>query len=125
MLFYTDSTIWYPEHWSLVVELMEQTVDMHPLLDTWNELLLEVPASEADFLHQSVQAVFYVQGNGLVTDEIARLTARREAKRMQKPLLYVNLPGRFEEDGDVFHCPNEEIESLPEVERTWLRRPLQ
>jgi hypothetical protein len=131
MLLYAGPTSWYPEHWSLVVQLMEQTLDMHPLVGTWNELLLEVPPVEEDFVHQSVQAVFYVQGNGLIADEIARLIAKKEAKRMQKPLLFINLPGSVDVDGDLFHCPNDkdendaEAENLSKVEKAWLRRPIQ
>ncbi|CAB9499102.1 expressed unknown protein [Seminavis robusta] len=112
-LVYFDRYFWSgaDDDWRQVVSLMEDTIDRHPFVSTWNELVLEVPPSFQDFVENTVQAVFCIQGRGLVPDQIAKFWARREAKKMNKPLLYVNEKSlgtdeapRKEEETELFHC---------------------
>lgn len=99
--------VWKSSEWTSALQLMEEVLDDHPSLDIWNELVLQVPSSdsEADFANHTVQAVFYVKENGLVMDEVAREIAKREANRMNKPLMYIILPDDLDDGNhDLFHC---------------------
>ncbi|KAL3912073.1 MAG: hypothetical protein SGILL_007029 [Bacillariaceae sp.] len=119
-LIYVGHKSWKGNEWVDAVQLMELAVDDHPGLAVWNELVLEVPTgpSEAEFANHTVQAVFYMKGNGLVMDEIAYRTARREAKRMGKPLMYIDLDRVQDSEQDLFHCESsDEQEHLLSSER--------
>jgi hypothetical protein len=108
---YQGHQVWKPEEWTTVVQLLEDALDEHPNLYVWNELVLDVPTgSESEFANQTVQAVFHIQGNGVVMDEVARRLARREARRINKPHLYVDLRSLDNPNEDLFHCSSEEEE---------------
>lgn len=107
-LVYDGPKFWKSNEWPEVVQFLEDALDKHPDIYVWNELVLDVPTgSEEEFANQTVQAVFYIQGNGVVADEVARRLARREATKMQKPLMHIDLN---KEDEDLFRCSNNEYE---------------
>lgn len=105
-LFYQEHKSWRATEWADMVRLMEQALDEHPSLDVWNELVLKVPTgdTEASFANHTVQAVFFIKGRGVVMDEIARRIAKREAKRMIKPLMYIDLDKFDNDNHDLFIC---------------------
>lgn len=80
------------------------------------QLVLNVPPALDDFEHRTVQAVFFVKQGHVVIDEISKRIAQREAKRMKKPVLYLD-QASYSDDaeghhdgvatirgGDLFHC---------------------
>lgn len=109
-LIYQGLKVWKPSEWSSSVALKKEVIGHHPSVDAWNELVLEVPTadSEAVFTNHTAQAVFYLKGNGLVMDEIARRVAKRESKRMGKPMMHIDLKKSNDTSLDLFHCESEE-----------------
>jgi hypothetical protein len=106
-LFYIDHKSWEANKWNSVIQMMEQALDDHPALKVWNEFMLNVSTgdSEADFDNRMVQAVFYIKENGVMMDEIAWRVPIREARRMNKLLLHVDLNDHLDSSNqDLFHC---------------------
>jgi hypothetical protein len=106
---YMGPNSWQPQEWNQMVDLMQDAIQKHPLVGTWNELVLQIPPSPSPPSPQSsnttplpvlskttmgsemVQAVFYIQTGNTHQDEAARHIAQKQAKAYQKPLLYVQL----------------------------------
>jgi hypothetical protein len=113
-LIWTAPFSWPPSEWHPVVEMMQLAIDDPPFslrgnIRIWNELVLDVPIDEQEFASRAVQAVFYIKGiSGIVVEEIARRVARREARRLRKALLYVELSANGTHQdatkGDIFQC---------------------
>jgi hypothetical protein len=113
-LIYFGPFSWRTHEWDTVVKLMQSAIDDPPFalggrLGVWNELVLDVPIDEREFASRAVQAVFYIKGiSGTVTELLARRIAQREARRLQKPLLYIDLSAAGNHQGattdDIFHC---------------------
>lgn len=94
--------------------MMQQVLQLvPPSVHVWNELVVEVPTapSEAEFANHTVQAVFYLKGNGVVVDEIARWIAKRESQKMNKPLMFIDLQNLSDESNDFFHCISDSLDT--------------
>mmetsp|Transcript_24419 Transcript_24419/g.37136 ORF Transcript_24419/g.37136 Transcript_24419/m.37136 type:complete len:375 (-) Transcript_24419:288-1412(-) len=103
-LVYIGPTSWQPQHWEEMLDLMKDTLGEHPNVQTWNEITLHV---SADMLNDAVQAVFYVKGGiDPRRDELARRIGISEARKLHKPLLYVNaINDRYNHsEADLFQC---------------------
>lgn len=116
-LIYVGPSSWPPHEWPAVVELMQSALDDPPFslqekLKIWNELVLDAPIDDEEFASRAVQAVFYIKGtSGIVVEEIARRIAQREAVRLRKPLLFVDLSADGSPNtngGDLFRCSETE-----------------
>jgi len=91
VLFDLEDCSWNPLQWQYVMNMQSQIIHEHPNVTLWNEVLLHKPRSMKD----AVQAVFYVGEESY--------EAHKEAKRIGRPLLKVNL----EDDQDLFACVDE------------------
>jgi len=103
-LVYFGPTPWQPQHWEEMLFLMKDAIVEHPSIQIWNEITLDV---SADMLNDAVQAVFYVKGGiNPGRDTLARRIAIAEARKLHKPLLYVNLihPSHDHSEADLFQC---------------------
>jgi hypothetical protein len=113
-LIYQGVQSWNPQEWTESMEMMQQVLQLvPPSVHVWNELVVEVPTapSEAEFANHTVQAVFYLKGNGVVVDEIARWIAKRESQKMNKPLMFIDLQNLSDESNDFFHCISDSLDT--------------
>ena len=105
---------WSPKQWPQVIQRMEDALEEHPDMAIWNEVVLDIPSR---FYEDAVQAVFYIKGEGgIVKEKIAREIAKREAKRLNKPFLFVDMNSLNNQETDLFRCAesdmNQERESI-------------
>jgi hypothetical protein len=85
-ILYMGSCVWKPSDWLGMVDTMQNVAIEYSCVNFWNEIVLVKPKAIEDI----VQAVFILDG---YDDQYeAEKTARREAKRMGKPLLIIYPP---------------------------------
>jgi hypothetical protein len=143
---YMGPNSWQPKEWNQMISLMEDAIRKHPLVGTWNELVLQVPShsllsnsnNKNDATHvrtstrpsssallqttigpEMVQAVFYIQTGDTRQDQAARQIAQTQAQAFQKPLFHVLLdPPKNNQSHLDYHDKNPEGDIFHCVEPT-------